>query len=44
MATESYREFAEGYFLTRDAMAFCWDNYLGRRHPYADSAAYRFTF
>ena len=37
MATESYREFAEGYFLTRDAMAFCWDNYLGlRRHPYAE--------
>lgn len=37
MSTESYCEFAEGYFLTRDAMAFCWENYLGnRRHPYAE--------
>ncbi|WP_148243464.1 alpha/beta hydrolase [Enterobacter asburiae] len=37
MATESYREFAEGYYLTRDAMVFCWENYLGeRRHPYAE--------
>ncbi|CAI0910350.1 Lipase 2 [Serratia entomophila] len=29
MATASYREFAEGYFLTREAMVFCWQNYLG---------------
>lgn len=37
MATESYREFAEGYYLTRDAMAFCWENYLGeRRNDYAE--------
>ena len=37
MSTESYCEYAEGYFLTRDAMAFCWENYLGdRRHPYAE--------
>ncbi|MVT02460.1 esterase [Enterobacter sp. 10-1] len=37
MATGSYREFAEGYYLTRDAMAFCWHSYLGeRRHPHAE--------
>ena len=37
MATESYRAFAEGYYLTRDAMTFCWHSYLGeRRHPYAE--------
>lgn len=37
MSSESYREFAEGYYLTRDAMVFCWENYLGeRRHPYAE--------
>ncbi len=37
MSTESYCDFAEGYFLTRDAMVFCWENYLGdRRHPYAE--------
>lgn len=37
MATASYREFAAGYFLTRDTMAFCWDSYLGqRRDPLAE--------
>lgn len=37
MTTESYQMFAEGYFLTRDAMAFCWNSYLGeRRHPLAE--------
>ena len=37
MATESYREFAEGHFLTRDAMVFCWQQYLAqRREPYGD--------
>ncbi len=37
MATGSYKEFAKGYFLTREAMMFCWDSYLGqRRDPYAE--------
>ncbi len=27
--TPSYNEFAEGYYLTRDAMKFCWEAYLG---------------
>jgi acetyl esterase len=27
--TPSYGEFAEGYYLTRDAMKFCWQAYLG---------------
>ncbi|CAI0787864.1 alpha/beta hydrolase [Serratia entomophila] len=37
MATASYRKFAEGYFLTREAMVFCWQNYLGaRRDPLAE--------
>lgn len=37
MATESYREFAEGHFLTRDAMVFCWQQYLAqRREPYGE--------
>lgn len=37
--TPSYKEFADGYFLTRDAMKWFWDNYLpdkqARRHPEA---------
>lgn len=37
--TPSYREFAVGYLLTRDAMAWYWQQYVpdpdGRRHPYA---------
>jgi len=37
--TASYRQFADGYFLTRDAMKWFWDNYLpdseARRHPHA---------
>ncbi|OKP52535.1 esterase [Serratia marcescens] len=37
MATTSYREFAEGHFLTRDAMVFCWQQYLAqRRDPSAE--------
>lgn len=37
MTTESYQMFAEGYFLTRDAMEFCWNSYLGEhRHPLAE--------
>ncbi|CUY20330.1 Lipase 2 [Serratia marcescens] len=37
MTTKSYREFAEGYFLTRDAMVFCWQQYLAqRRDPGAE--------
>ncbi|HEJ7118710.1 TPA: alpha/beta hydrolase [Serratia marcescens] len=37
MATTSYREFAEGHFLTRDAMVFCWQQYLAlRRDPGAE--------
>lgn len=39
MDTASYREFAEGYFLTADAMAWFWDAYLPtverRSEPYA---------
>ncbi|UTD29530.1 alpha/beta hydrolase [Bradyrhizobium sp. WD16] len=27
--TASYEEFADGYYLTRDTMRFCWDAYLG---------------
>jgi acetyl esterase len=27
--TASYREFADGYYLTRETMRFCWDAYLG---------------
>jgi len=30
LATSSYREFAEGYFLTREKMAFYWDCYCPR--------------
>jgi acetyl esterase len=37
--TPSYDEFADGYFLTRDAMKWFWNNYLpdaaARRHPHA---------
>lgn len=29
--TPSYREFADGYYLTRDTMKLCWDDYLGGR-------------
>ncbi|HEJ9171573.1 MULTISPECIES: alpha/beta hydrolase [Serratia] len=37
MTTMSYREFAEGHFLTRDAMVFCWQQYLAqRRDPGAE--------
>jgi acetyl esterase len=28
--TPSYREFADGYYLTRETMKFCWDAYLGQ--------------
>lgn len=28
--TPSYREFAEGYYLTREVMRFCWETYIGR--------------
>lgn len=35
--TATYREYAEGYFLTRDSMKWFWDNYLpdadARRDP-----------
>jgi acetyl esterase len=37
--TDSYNEFADGHFLTRDAMKWFWDNYLpdsgARREPHA---------
>ncbi len=37
--TASYREFADGHFLTRDSMRWFWDSYLpdpaARRQPYA---------
>jgi acetyl esterase len=37
--TASYRDFAEGYMLTRSAMMWFWDQYLARpedgSHPYA---------
>ncbi|MGP3015650.1 alpha/beta hydrolase [Serratia marcescens] len=37
MTTKSYCELAEGYFLTRDAMVFCWQQYLAqRRDPGAE--------
>jgi acetyl esterase len=36
--TPSYQEYANGYMLTREAMAWYWDQYVpepgGRRHPY----------
>ncbi|MBD9544850.1 alpha/beta hydrolase [Ensifer sp. ENS04] len=31
LETASYQEFADGYYLTRDAMKFCWGAYLGDR-------------
>lgn len=31
LETASYQEFADGYYLTRDAMKFCWGAYLGER-------------
>lgn len=38
-ATESYRRFAEGYWLTRETVEWCWDLYLadgdGSVDPYA---------
>jgi acetyl esterase len=38
-ATGSYRQFASGYFLTREAMKWFWDNYLpdvaARKQPLA---------
>lgn len=38
-STPSYTAFAEGYFLTRATMQFCWNNYLGtdeaKASPYA---------
>lgn len=37
--TPSYREYAEGYLLSREAMAWYWDQYVpdpgDRRHPHA---------
>ncbi len=37
--TPSYRDFADGYFLTRDSMKWFWDHYLpdlkARSHPHA---------
>jgi acetyl esterase len=39
--TESYHQFADGYFLTRDSMQWFWDNYLpdaeARRQPQAST-------
>lgn len=39
LQTDSYREFADGYMLTRDSMQWFWDQYLPapeeRNHPYA---------
>ncbi|MDF3885674.1 alpha/beta hydrolase [Cupriavidus basilensis] len=39
MDSPSYGEFAEGYYLTRDVMAFCWSAYLSgpadKGSPYA---------
>ncbi|WP_104665345.1 alpha/beta hydrolase fold domain-containing protein [Ensifer adhaerens] len=31
LETASYQEFAGGYYLSRDAMKFCWGAYLGDR-------------
>ncbi|VEI19574.1 Lipase 2 [Serratia plymuthica] len=40
MNTGSYDDYAQGYFLTREVMAFCWETYLGKegktRAPYAE--------
>ncbi len=39
MDSDSYTEFAKGYYLTRDVMAFCWSAYLrgpaDKGSPYA---------
>jgi len=37
--TASYREFAEGYHLRADAMAWFWDNYLPDVHKRSDVTA-----
>ena len=29
--TPSYKEFADGYYLTRDTMQFCWETYVGQQ-------------
>jgi len=39
MDTESYREFAEGYHLRADAMAWFWDNYLPDARARLDQTA-----
>ncbi|MGO4741901.1 alpha/beta hydrolase [Serratia quinivorans] len=40
MESASYQEYAQGYFLTREVMAFCWNMYLGTANeqpdPYAE--------
>ncbi|CAI0830907.1 Lipase 2 [Serratia grimesii] len=40
MDTTSYADYAQGYFLTREVMAFCWRQYLPEEHnncdPYAE--------
>jgi len=40
MDTASYEEYAQGYYLTREVMAFCWNTYLGEadkpQDPYAE--------
>ncbi|QJW55525.1 Carboxylesterase NlhH [Serratia plymuthica] len=40
MNTASYDDYAQGYFLTREVMAFCWETYRGKegkpRNPYAE--------
>ncbi|QUY50757.1 alpha/beta hydrolase [Serratia plymuthica] len=40
MNTASYDDYAQGYFLTREVMTFCWATYLGKegkpRDPYAE--------
>jgi acetyl esterase len=39
MDTDSYSEFAEGYFLTAPAMAWFWDQYLPDKVQRADTLA-----
>ncbi|MBH2810664.1 alpha/beta hydrolase [Serratia liquefaciens] len=40
MDTASYEEYAQGYYLTREVMEFCWNTYLGEadkpQDPYAE--------
>ena len=36
--TDSYRRFADSYFLSRDAIRWCWEQYLGGADP-ADGSA-----